>query len=497
MSDEIRIVRHALKTVCLLAIAFAGISCKHQDGREERTSRPPDGPSPAPQLAASLPPAVAWTNPPSPDERTSPGTEKFVVFVREPRPGDWNFMATVWEYVPSRPDEPMMCRVHLEPSHWSPDMLVWRQANTSPDLITLQVPYESAPFGYRMNLYGVNYRSWEVATFLRADSIGAEGTMRDRAYLSVRELQTGRRTLQVLDRSTGRLETSPKYFERVLGIGGTWIVRFEGAPHGSFALFDPESNATIREFLLSDYPQSPFVEVRQSGLTPNCRYWAVFDDVDWPNSVVWENPTPTPMTGRYLIYDTESGEPTIVPVRLIGSLGSGKAIVRTGLEWWFASDGTFRCLTATAEAGELASLLDNRPWTDFFDILTVDPVSGSTSRGPYSASDVPSAPTSPEAPSYAPEYLTLDMKRPLKSDVAEAFLKFKGLEFEFEQNVWSGTKAAFSVDGKRFFAKMTKGPEDRDFFYGDLDTKELRRAKAPSEALAKANDLEIHCVITP
>lgn len=504
----------SLIPISLGVIVIFSIGCSDRDARDEGASRPQGVGSPTSQSAGSLPqggqsatsqpirplpPAVTWTNPPSAEERTSPGTEKFVAFVREPRPGDWNFMATVWEYIPSRPDQPMICRVHFEPSHWSPQLLGRSYAEMGSDLVRLQVHGDDPAGETRNNLYGLNYRTWEVVTHLRAWSLGPVGTTRDRAFISVTEfVGTRDHTLYILDRASGRLDIAPKHFERIQAFPGVWVIQFTGAPHGSFALFDPENNAVIREFNLPDYPQPRFDFPSYPAWSADQRYVAVYEDVTMPDKLP-DSLVSIPMTGRYLIYDIEGGRRHIVPVRLFAYENSNYPAVFTGLDSWFTSAGEFRCLSASKEGEKLASLPVDRPAMEFFDILTVDPASGSASRMAHGAGEVPSPRPFSTAARLVPDYLAIEKTdgSVLKVDVIRAFLKLKGLRIEMDRHAWSLTEVGFSADDKRFFAKMTVGPESRDFFYGDLETKEFRRVKAPSEALAEAIDLEIECVITP
>jgi hypothetical protein len=151
---------------------------------------------------------VRAVHPPAAADRLPPGAETFVVFSLEPEEDAdapaW--VAKAWEYVPSRPGDGLALRCELaealgpaQPVPQAPELLmlqVYRLKSVDPtrsrDPLTAAVRRPLRDLG--VNLYTIDYRSWDVRLRLKSDSVAVQSSEGGRICLKTGE------GLQVHDR---------------------------------------------------------------------------------------------------------------------------------------------------------------------------------------------------------------------------------------------------------------------------------------------------------
>ena len=123
--------------------------------------------------------------PPAPAEQSRTGTGKFVIFTREQVGENWDFIAGAWECIPSRPEIPPTKRVEFCHSSWNADALLDALAvagsrGMRPRFVRLQV--DSSYGYYTVNLYDINYRTWEVRCLWQGRRLSAFGLIGDSIF---------------------------------------------------------------------------------------------------------------------------------------------------------------------------------------------------------------------------------------------------------------------------------------------------------------------------
>jgi hypothetical protein len=439
-----------------------------------------------------LPAGVTWLNPPPDDTIVPAGTEKFIIFARErvAGGGQWDYIATAWEYIPNRSEQPITCRVRFERSSWSPDLLFWDEPSDCPEFVRFQVNCAEGPHGYTVNLYEIDYRTWDVVTRLQAPQIIGLGVSAERVFLGVGDSSRASTRLWVLNRSTGVIEPPARPFHKLDDFGELWLIKYDDADKHEFAVFSPHANKAVREFTLRGFDHS-FENER--ALSPDAKRLAVYRDIDFPSAGIW-NSAPEPIRGEWTLWNLETEQRRSFTVTTFAAQGSGVAIVRAHFDYWFEKDGRFRCTSATSDAAALAALPEEKPPEELLEVVTVDALTGETSREPLTPENIAHGRRYARMPKYVPAYLGLGSQEPIdEHDVAHAFLKHCRVNYKVPTE-WLATNVGFSDDGQRFLLKMDKGDEAEDFFFGDLVKQNVRRIEALSEALRDANDMSIRCV---
>jgi len=103
--------------------------------------------------------------PPASAEQSKIATGKFVIFTREQVGTNWDFIAGAWECVPSRPETPLTKRIEFCHSSWNADALLNTLVRDESDGMHprfVRVQVDSGDRDFSVNLYDINYRTWEV-----------------------------------------------------------------------------------------------------------------------------------------------------------------------------------------------------------------------------------------------------------------------------------------------------------------------------------------------
>lgn len=437
----------------------------------------PDGHSDSPSVAQGAErtadtdrerqPGVTAVFPPDPQQACPPGSEKFIVLAREPvgAAGDWQFMASAWEYVPTRPEIPITKRCEFTASHWAPNPLFWERPGLAPNLVRLQVNREGAPRGYDVNLYTVDYRTWRVRTVLQSVQVLPFGATDELVYLHTD------RGLRLLDRESGVVLMPDKSFKLVRDFGDVWLVSYERSEERRAHLFDPERNRAIKELQMPESFQSGHCVLE---LSPDRKYLAIWGKVT-PRSM-----SPQVYETMITVLNIGDGQTSQYPVKVLAMAGSGRPCIPINFRFWFTDDGRFRYYSALG--------------LNDVEEVSVDPATGSMVRMVRKVIALPEPRDTKLERRYVPDYIEVPAgEADLDHHISNAFLIRKGITDK--ELPWPDTRVGFSLDGKRFFLKMNPSGTSRDFYYGDLEGDRLVQVASPPEL--RSATANIYCVITP
>lgn len=418
----------------------------------------------APALAAGLrniipkeQPPISRTFPPAPADRAPSGTGKFVIFTREEvgKGDEWDFVAAAWECIPSRPDLPLTKRVEFCHSSWnaSPllDVLVRDDSQDRfPRFVRLQV--DAGNRDYAVNLYDINYRTWDVRCIWQGARLSAFGVMQETVFCHDGE---GWFRLKC---STGAIQNGPPPFVPLHVDGGHWLVRKPGDATGEWS-YDHKRDHFVARF---EPVEADGVGYQESLLSPDgtSRAWILV-----PLLPGWRGGT---IGGTMTLQRDGHGTDVRVPVTMQARAGSGVPIIPRGTSLSFAPQG-FLEFAAQSLASDT---LD--------DLWTVDVATGRITTGKrlHQASDrsfelFDGVPT--------PEYLRSHLPSLThfgRSGLAPAFLMHLGILKEAPE--YPDCDAAVSPNGIHVFYRAKKGPLANVFIYGDLRTKKSERWAAPA-----------------
>ncbi|MCP3917710.1 MAG: hypothetical protein GY711_19370 [bacterium] len=396
---------------------------------------------------------------PTAQERTAPGTGKFVVFGRD------GGVATIWEYVPG--ERALTKRVSLIDSSWAPNTLFSR--GVAPHLIRLQIPTGR---GYRVNLYAVDYRSWETRRLHAARQISGLGMSGDSVYLTTDE------GVRLLDPVANRVEVPQLQFRKMRDLGALWLVELpEDGKRKRTALFDPERRVVAREVELPAFAVQgeqlgvPWIQLSGSG-----RFLAMVAPIPFTDAPADMEPELASMTIHVL--DLETGRDHELPLRTIVMGGSGVPVIYRSLAVSFDGTDRLRYVDIGSDAGELSvdSLLAGEGRTQ----VTVDFAPFSRTTKACSADELREPRSTLD---YVPSYLKTERPITRRLDLLAEFLERHGVDQDFRVGRGGGRvgythcPVAFSPDGRRFFGRLsTKGPAR--LYYGDLERDELVEVEA-------------------
>jgi hypothetical protein len=402
-------------------------------------------------------PPIARTFPPSPVERTPSGTGKFVIFTREEvgGKGEWDFVAAAWECIPSKPELPITKRVEFCHSSWnaSPllDVLV-RDASRDrfPRFVRLQV--DAGDRDYAVNLYDINYRTWDVRCIWQGGRLSAFGVMQETVFC--RDGESWFR----LKCSSGAIQKGPLPFVPLNTDGGHWLVRKTGDATAEWS-YDCTKGQFVARFEAVDVDG---VGYQQSLLSSDgrSRAWVLV-----PLPAGWDGGT---TYGTMVLQRDGHGTDVRVPVTMQAWPGSGRPVIPVGISFSFTPHG-FLEFAATSSASDT---LD--------DVWTVDVATGriATSKRLHQAS-VRSFELFDGVPT--PEYLRSHLPSLThfgRSGLAPAFLMHLGMLKVSPE--YPDCNAAVSPDGRHVFYRATKGPLANVFIYGDLQSRKTVQWTAPA-----------------
>jgi hypothetical protein len=433
-------------------------------------------------------PSITALHKPAARQMSAPGSEKFVLFAREPRGPGWNFMATAWECTVGKKSARITRRIEFVPSSWSPDVLCHQWSggpNPYPNLVSLQVDVPNQPGGYTVNCYLIDYRTWNVKTLAQANSVDGIAVNDGLVYLSIGDADLGYG--HVLHFPSATISRAKRPFTQIDDFGKLWLVQFTGQKKTAAALFDPVSEKVVKKIECSEYDLDMHT---WRMLSPDGTLMAAFHEVDNAGMEKLQSWSQYGTAKAYFtLYDLTTGRSTILPVLVYATRGSGIPVIYAGLDAWFTEHGDFEYVSAAKEAQSVRyqSLKDLHLQLNHFDVKTQV-----TSVKPWSTRVPEKSITWPAIPSY----LKVNANDPDRTtEIANAFLKYKGVLRHSPPAVMD-TIVGFSKDGRRFLARVLNSEQEGFFFYCDLDTKRLMKFRCPP-ALKDANAMNIECIRTP
>ncbi len=410
---------------------------------------------------------------PADSEQTPVGTGKFVIFTREEtdKPNEWDFIAGAWECIPSRPKLPITKRIEFCHSSWEAgpllDTLVRDDSEgLLPRFVRLQV--DAGNHDYKINLYDINYRTWEVRCLWQGNRLNAFGAMKNSVFCQDSD------DWFRLDGASGVISRGVPFIP--LDVDGTfWLVRKTGENSRVWS-YDPAKELFVAPFGVVDGPKAGHTRSLLSADGRN-RAWILAPmPHDWRGGVIG---------GTLLLQRDGHSDDVRVPVEMQAKAGSGVPVIPIGTRLCFAKDGTveFSAIQQMKEQKE-------RVWT-------IDIASGKATE-----SVRPSVAPKDEAPALFDGVPAADYLRPYlknlrhfgRDGLAPAFLMYLGILKQ--QPEFPDCTAGVSRDGRHILYKAKKGPLADVFIYGDLQTKQTVRWASPA-GIKRGDSLEFVWVETP
>ena len=406
------------------------------------------------------------------------GSERFVIYAREGRARearDWERMeATAWDFDPDRPEQGLVRRVTFGRSHWNAYPLLWPESDDASEFVRLQVNVPGS-HDYTVRLYRIDFKSWQVQTILACDQVLGLGSNAENVYV---DTSLGYRAIR---RNTAEVQLLDTPFKRVRDFGGRWIVEVESQRSGaSGAFFDLKRGVLLSDrFVVPASWSDPWVGVMPSPDHRRVAYWDRRYRDDPRRAGLHFGEPPIVLATSLYVLDLASGKIRERQFRARCAAGSGVPVRSWGPRAVWSADGAqLKCVTLEGDDPEAA------PVQLTLDAATLEIVSR----------EVAPAPTREPlwVPLFLPEYLRADYDSLATASeergrrVALAFLKSHGVSVD-DALTYGDSSVAFSPDGRRMLIKLHS-----DFYFGDLQSKQLRRIPTPPELEHVV--LDIHCV---
>jgi len=413
---------------------------------------------------------LSQTFQPAVTEQMPSGTGKFVIFTREPteKPNEWDFIAGAWECIPSRPNAPVTKRVEFCHSAGNAepllDTLVRDDSNgLYPRFVSLSVD--------TVNLYDINYRTWEVRCIWQGDRLTAFGLMKN--FVFCQDSSNWFR----LDVSSGKISKDVPFIPLEVD-ENFWLVRKVGENSGCWS-YDREKEQFVGHFGEVDESQTAG---SRSLLSPDGRNraWILV-----PTPKAWRGGVGM-VGGIFQLQRDGKDEDVRIPVELQvkTARGSGR-LIPIGAHLCFAEGGKVEfSATRTPKAKK------QRVWS--IDLAsakiaeTERSLNAQKDHGPLFFDGVP-------APDYLRSYLK-DLWHYGRSGLAPAFLMHVGILKK--QPDYPDCTAGVSPDGRHILYKAKEGRLADAFIYGDLKTKQTVRWAAPA-GIKRSDSMEFVWVETP
>jgi hypothetical protein len=450
---------HFMSQYCLIAAAALLILVTNLPAQELRTVIPKDQKS------------VLKVFAPAATEQSNPGVGKFVIFTREPVGKASDFIAGAWECIPSRPDTPITKRIEFCHSWWNCgpllDCLVADDSDgMNPRFARLQV--DSGDQYYAVNLYDINYRTWDVRCIWHGGRLSAFGVLGDSIFCRSAE------GWLLLNAATGKLSREIPFLPLETD-GDFWLVRKPGEAKVCWS-YDRKKRQYIARFGQIDPPADGFSESKLSA-DGKCRAWVLAPRPDgWLGGA---------LSGRLILQRDGEKDDISVPIEIQASAGSGVPVIPKDIQLTFSVAGK---LQFRARKGY--KLPEDRVWS--IDIATGKPNSGIE---PHSQSAQNAEVVLDGV--LVPEYLRQDLRELRhfgRGGLAPAFLLHLGILKERPE--YPDCTAGVSRDGRHVLYRAKKGPLAGVFIYGDLLTKQTVRWESPA-GLGCDDELEFVWVETP
>jgi hypothetical protein len=401
-------------------------------------------------------PVLKVYSPPA-GEQCKAGTGKFVIFTREPVGKDWDFVAGAWECIPSRPEIPVTKRAEFCHSSWNCDQLLNvlvsdDSCGMHPRFVRLQVDSGDRDY-YTVNLYDINYRTWEVHCIWQGNRLSPFGVMGDSIFCSSTD------GWLLVNSSSGKI-TKEIPFTPIETDGDFWLVRKIGEVDGCWS-YDRRKGDYVAHFIPVGLPGS--MGFSQSKLSPDgkSRAWVLALPPDG-----WDGGK---LAGTLILQRNGEKKDISIPIEMQAIAGSGVAVIPHGIQLTFspADKFQFRASKDDKEAED---------WVWSIDIATgkvssgVAPHTQSTEDGHALLGGVP-----------VPDYLRQEVKGLEhfgRDGLAPAFLMHLGILRERPE--YPDCTVGVSRDGRHVLYRAKKGPLADVLIYGDLLTKQTVRWKAPT-----------------
>lgn len=425
--------------VILLIFAFASISFAQEVA------------NPSSESAGTLPKML----PPTPSEFTQPGEGKFVIFTREETGKEWDFVAGVWECIPSRPNTPVTKRGELCHSSWNATpLLEWLvedhdSRGLHPRFARLQV--NSGDRDYIVHLYDINYRTWQAKCIWQGKRLGAFGVQGESIFCSDGD------EWFLVHSASGEIHPEAP-FTPLDAEEDFWLVRKPGETQGCWS-YNRHTRKFITHFNEVDQPLHGVAWSRLSkdGLS---RAWMLL-----PKPSGWRGGQ---ISGQLILQRNGEAKDITVPIEVQASVGSGFPIIPRGVRFQFTPEGQLQLRSSTDR--DKANV---RVWS--IDIAT----------GSVNDQIVPQEPPIQNTKAMldgvvVPDYLEKELQHLGhfgRSGLAPAFLMHMGILKS--KPSYPDCTAGASRDGRHVLYRAKKGPLAGIFFYGDLQAKQVVRWESP------------------
>jgi hypothetical protein len=393
--------------------------------------------------------------PPPAAEQSKTGTGKFIIFTREPVGKDWDFVAGAWECIPSRPEIPVKKRAEFCHSSWNCDQLLNALVldgsfGMHPRFASLQV--DAGDRGYAVNLYDIDYRTWEIRCIWQGSRLSPFGVTGDSILCRITD------GWLLINADSGKLSKDIS-FTPMETDGGYWLVRRTGEVDGCWS-YNPMTKEYVAHFRSMSEPALGFSQAVLSADGRSRALVLASVPAGWHGGM---------LAGSLILQRNGDKEDISIPIEMQAIAGSGRPVIPQGVQLRFSEEGQvqFRASQGNKEA-------EDRVWS--IDIKTglvstgVAPHSQSAENGRAFLNQVP-----------VPDYLRQDVKGLEHfgcSGLAPAFLMHSGILRERPE--YPDCTAGVSRDGRHVLYRAKKGSLAGFYIYGDLLTKQTVRWKSPT-----------------
>jgi hypothetical protein len=448
------------------------------------------------QPGSSLPPGVTALFPPTAAEAAASPAEKVLILARWSE-GGMEKCSGIWELDPSDPPR-ITLRVRFEDSSWSPNTLVhsFPKPPVFADVIRQQADGDRS---YRVNLFRINYRDWSVKSIYRGKQALDVISTSSSVYMDIGS--DGKpEDLRVLRAGFDELE-SPKepfrFIRRVDSSPHLRLVRRSGAPKDQYAFFDTTRDRIVASITLPT--SDPYELAVDESLTR----------VAWRNlyeleGAIRHDRIGMPQFCKNVVHVAalDGSSHATFPIGVYFFAGSGTDGMSSA-DLLFTNDGRLLYSSVPTPDPMPAPPPPLKPgespfWTGNTETVKPDRLSYVFATG---ASE-PARTTDPVSPPFSswgddlPENLKpFARARPDENELAHAFLKSKGIDYDIPAAVTWTTLGA-SADGHRIAVKLRESRRDAVFMLGDLQSNTLREVPAPKE-LVDAIDISLVWVSVP
>jgi hypothetical protein len=409
--------------------------------------------------------------PPSIAEQAKPGIGKFVIFTREQVGKEWDAIAGAWECIPSRPEIPIAKRVKFCHSSWNCTPLLNvlvadDSAGMHPRFVRLQV--NSGDTDYSVNIYDINYRTWDVRCLWQGPQMLAFGVMNNSIFCGTPD------GWRVIDARSGKLSNKVP-FTPVETDGKYWLVRKANETNGCWSY-----DGTKRRYIANFGPvEEPALGFSRSKLSPNGKHRA------WVVGAVGDDWRGGAIQAKLIFQRGRPKEDVLVPIVVWAVAGSGVPVIPVGLDLTFAGNEFLEVRTQ-----QRLDDPEDHVWS--IDIAT-GKVNRRVARVAAPAVDAHAVISGVPVREYLRKYHAW-FTHEGPDGLAPAFMAHLGILPEQED--YPSCKAGVSRDGRHVLYRATKGALSNVYIYGDLDTRRTVRFIAP-EGLRLSDSQEFVWVETP